>query len=213
MSVFGVPVKQPFQRLRASDWNSVVDALNYLYMMDAQLFSDLTSGDFTPYFNELYTAGSAFFGNEVYVDGYKVLHDNDPIFISQFLQDAVNQLYNLISVYLINIQNTEAQLEQTLSKIKAYVSPSALNSYVLPILQEAQPLSPTPVYIKRAVIYVTQDTTYVVYIGGPSGQHFPVFPGQSISIDICDASQVYLRSENYSYVRVLLEQTSQPTCN
>jgi hypothetical protein len=213
MSVFGVPVKQPFQRLRASDWNSVVYALDYLYLMDAQLFSDLTSGDFTPYFDQLYTAGSAFFGNEIYVDGYKVLHDNDPIFIAQFLQNAVNQIYNLISVYFINIQNTEAQVQQTVSKIKAYVSPSALNSYVLPVLQQAQPLSPTPISIKRAVLYVTQDTAYVVYIGGPTGQHFPIFPGQSFSIDICDASQVYLRSENYSYVRVLLEQTSQPTCN
>jgi len=84
---------------------------------------------------------------------------------------------------------------------------------VLPVLQEAQPLSSTPVYIKRAVLYVTQDTAYVVYVGGPSGQHFPIFPGQTFSIDICDASQIYLRSENYSYVRVLLEQTSQPTCN
>ena len=122
--------------------------------MDAQLFSDLTSGDFTPYFNQLYTADSAFFGNEIYVDGYKVLHDNDPIFIAQFLQNAVNQLYNLISVYLINIQNTEAQVQQTLSTIKAYVSPSALNSYVLPVLQQAQPLSPTSISIKRAVLYV-----------------------------------------------------------
>jgi hypothetical protein len=61
MSVFGVPLKQPFQRLRASDWNSVVYALDYLYLMDAQLFSDLTSGDFTPYFDQLYTADSAFF--------------------------------------------------------------------------------------------------------------------------------------------------------
>ena len=213
MSVFGVPYKQPFQRLRASDWNSVVDALNYLYMMDAQLFHDLTSGDFTPYFDQLYTADSAFFGNEIYVNGYKVLHDNDPIFIAQFLQNAVNQLYSLISVYLINIQNTEAQVQQTLSKIRAYVSPSALSSYVLPVLQQAQPLSPTSISIKRAVLYVTQDTAYVVYIGGPSRQDFPIFPGQSFSIDICDASLVYLRSENYSYVRVLLEQTSQPTCN
>jgi len=213
MSVFGVPLKQPFQRLRASDWNSVVYALDYLYLMDVELFNDLTSGSFSPYFDQLYTADSAFFGNEIYVNGYKVLHDNDPIFISQFLQDAVNQLYDLISVYLINIQNMEAQIQQLLSAIKAYVSPSALISYVLPVLQEAQPLSPTPISIKRAVLYVTQDTAYVVYIGGPTGQHFPIFPGQSFTIDICDASLVYLRSENYSYVRVLLEQTSQPTCN
>ena len=213
MSVFGVPLKQPFQRLRASDWNSVVYALDYLYLMDVELFNDLTSGNFSPYFDQLYTADSAFFGNEIYVNGYKVLHDNDPIFISQFLQDAVNQLYDLISVYLINIQNMEAQIQQLLSAIKAYVSPSALISYVLPVLQEAQPLSPTPISIKRAVLYVTQDTAYVVYIGGPTGQHFPIFPGQSFTIDICDASLVYLRSENYSYVRVLLEQTSQPTCN
>ena len=82
MSIFGVPLKQPFQRLRASDWNAVVTALDYLYLMDAQLFYDLTSGTFTPYFDQLYTADSAFFGNEIYAKGYKVLHDMDPIFIA-----------------------------------------------------------------------------------------------------------------------------------
>jgi len=213
MSVFGVPFKQPFQVLRSSDWNALVSAVDYVYMMNYYLQSDLTSGQFTPYFDELYTAGSAFFGDEIYVEGYKVLHDMDPIYIAQFLQGAVNQIYNYISVYLINIQNTVQQVQQTVQNIKLYVSPTALMSIVVPVLSTATPLVSSSTPIKRALLYVTQDTAYVVYVGGPSGQHFPVFPGSQIEIDVCDAIQIYLRSENYSYVRALLELTSSSTCN
>jgi len=217
MSVFGVPFKQPFQVLRSSDWNALVSAVDYVYMMNYYLSetiqSDLTSGQFTPYFDELYTAGSAFFGNEIYVEGYKVLHDLDPIYIAQFLQGAVNQIYNYISVYLINIQNTVQQVQQTVQNIKLYVSPTALMSIVVPVLSTATTLVSSSTPIKRALLYVTQDTAYVVYVGGASGQHFPVFPGTQIEIDVCDAIQIYLRSENYSYVRALLELTSSSTCN
>jgi hypothetical protein len=221
MSVFGVPFKQPFQVLRSSDWNALVSAVDYVYMMNYYLSetvqSDLTSGQFTPYFDELYTAGSAFFGNEIYVEGYKVLHDLDPIYIAQFLQGAINQIYNYISVYLINIQNTiqntVQQVQQTVQQIKLYVSPTALMSIVVPVLSTATTLVSTSTPIKRALLYVTQDTAYVVYVGGPGGQHFPIFPGTQIEIDVCDAIQIYLRSENYSYVRALLELTSSSTCN
>jgi hypothetical protein len=213
MSVFGVPFKQPFQRLRASDWNAVVTALDYLYMIDSQLFYDLTSGTFTPYFDELYTASSAFFGNEIYVEGYKVLHDLDPIYIASFLQGAVNQIYNYISVYLINIQNTVQQIQSTVQNIKLYASPTALQSFVLAVTTTPTTLVSSSTPIKRALLFVTNDTTYVVYVGGASGQHFPIPPGTQIEIDVCDAIQIYLRSENYSYVRALLELTSQSTCN
>jgi len=217
MSVFGVPFKQPFQVLRSSDWNALVSAVDYVYMMNYYLSetvqSELTSGQFTPYFDELYTAGSAFFGDEIYVEGYKVLHDLDPIFIAQFLQGAINQIYNYISVYLINIQNTVQQVQQTVQNIKLYVSPTALMSIVVPILSTATTLVSSSTPIKRALLYVTQDTAYVVYVGGASGQHFPVFPGTQIEIDVCDAIQIYLRSENYSYVRALLELTNSSTCN
>ena len=217
MSVFGVPFKQPFQVLRSSDWNALVSAVDYVYMMNYYLNetvqSDLTSGQFTPYFDELYTAGSAFFGNEIYVEGYKVLHDLDPIYIAQFLQDAVNQIYNYISVYLINIQNTVQQVQQTVQNIKLYVSPTALMSIVVPVLSTATSLVSSSTPIKRALLYVTQDTAYVVYVGGASGQHCPIFPGTQIEIDVCDAIQIYLRSENYSYVRALLELTNSSTCN
>jgi len=203
--------------LRSSDWNALVSAVDYVYMMNYYLNetvqSDLTSGQFTPYFDELYTAGSAFFGNEIYVEGYKVLHDLDPIYIAQFLQDAVNQIYNYISVYLINIQNTVQQVQQTVQNIKLYVSPTALMSIVVPVLSTATTLVSSSTSIKRALLYVTQDTAYVVYVGGASGQHFPIFPGTQIEIDVCDAIQIYLRSENYSYVRALLELTSSSTCN
>jgi hypothetical protein len=183
------------------------------YYLNETVQSNLTSGQFTPYFDELYTAGSAFFGNEIYVEGYKVLHDLDPIFIAQFLQGAINQIYNYISVYLINIQNTVQQVQQTVQKIKLYVSPTALMSIVVPVLSTATSLVSTSTPIKRALLYVTQDTAYVVYVGGPGGQHFPVFPGTQIEIDVCDAIQIYLRSENYSYVRALLELTNSSTCN
>ena len=112
MSVFGVPFKQPFQVLRSSDWNALVSAVDQVYTLNFYTNIILTNGQFTPYFDELYTAGSAFFGDEIYVEGYKVLHDLDPIYIAQFLQDAINQIYNYISVYLINIQNTVQQVQQ-----------------------------------------------------------------------------------------------------
>jgi len=213
MSVFGVPFKQPFQVLRSSDWNALVSAVDQVYTMNYYTNIILTNGQFTPYFDELYTAGSAFFGNEIYVEGYKVLHDLDPIYIAQFLQGAINQIYNYISVYLINIQNTVQQVQQTVQKIKLYVSPTALMSIVVPVLSTATSLVSTSTPIKRALLYVTQDTTYVVYVGGASGQHFPIFPGTQIEIDVCDAIQIYLRSENYSYVRALLELTNSSTCN
>jgi len=213
MSVFGVPFKQPFQVLRSSDWNALVSAVDQVYTLNFYTNIILTNGQFTPYFDELYTAGSAFFGDEIYVEGYKVLHDLDPIFIAQFLQGAINQIYNYISVYLINIQNTVQQVQQTVQNIKLYVSPTALMSIVMPVLSTATPLVSSSTPIKRALLYVTQDTAYVVYVGGPGGQHFPVFPGTQIEIDVCDAIQIYLRSENYSYVRALLELTNSSTCN
>jgi len=213
MSVFGVPFKQPFQVLRSSDWNALVSAVDQVYTLNFYTNIILTNGQFTPYFDELYTAGSAFFGDEIYVEGYKVLHDLDPIYIAQFLQDAINQIYNYISVYLINIQNTVQQVQQTVQNIKLYVSPTALMSIVVPILSTATTLVSSSTPIKRALLYVTQDTAYVVYVGGASGQHFPIFPGTQIEIDVCDAIQIYLRSENYSYVRALLELTNSSTCN
>jgi hypothetical protein len=213
MSVFGVPLKQPFQVLRSSDWNALVSAVDQIYMMNFYTQTGLFSGQLSPYFESLYTADGAFFGSEIYVEGYKVLHDLDPIYIAQFLQGAVNQIYNYISVYLINIQNTVQQIQSTVQKIKLYASPTALQSFVLAVTTTPTTLVSSSTPIKRALLFVTNDTTYVVYIGGASGQHFPIPPGTQIEIDVCDAIQIYLRSENYSYVRALLELTSQSTCN
>jgi len=213
MSIFGVPLKQPFQVLRSSDWNALVSAVDQLYMMNFYTQTGLFSGQLSPYFDQLYTADSAFFGNEIYVEGYKVLHDMDPIYIAQFLQDAVNQIYNYISVYLINIQNTVQQIQSTVQTIKLYASPTALQSFVLAVTTTPTTLVSSSTPIKRALLFVTNDTTYVVYVGGASGQHFPIPPGGQIEVDVCDAIQIYLRSENYSYVRALLELTSQSTCN
>jgi len=213
MSIFGVPLKQPFQVLRSSDWNALVSAVDQLYMLNFYTQVGLFSGQLSPYFDQLYTADSAFFGNEIYVEGYKVLHDLDPIYIAQFLQDAVNQIYNYISVYLINIQNTVQQIQSTVQMIKLYASPTALQSFVLAVTTTPTTLVSSSTPIKRALLFVTNDTAYVVYIGGASGQHFPIPPGTQIEVDVCDAIQIYLRSENYSYVRALLELTSQSTCN
>jgi len=213
MSVFGVPLKQPFQVLRSSDWNALVSAVDQLYMLNFYTQVGLFSGQLSPYFESLYTADGAFFGSEIYVEGYKVLHDLDPIYIAQFLQGAVNQIYNYISVYLINIQNTVQQIQSTVQNIKLYASPTALQSFVLAVTTTPTPLVSSSTPIKRALLFVTNDTTYVVYVGGASGQHFPIPPGTQIEIDVCDAIQIYLRSENYSYVRALLELTSQSTCN
>ena len=213
MSVFGVPFKQPFQVLRSSDWNALVSAVDQLYMMNFYTQTGLFSGQLSPYFESLYTVDGAFFGSEIYVEGYKVLHDLDPIYIASFLQGAVNQIYNYISVYLINIQNTVQQIQSTVQKIKLYASPTALQSFVLAVTTTPTTLVSSSTPIKRALLFVTNDTTYVVYIGGASGQHFPIPPGTQIEVDVCDAVQIYLRSENYSYVRALLELTSQSTCN
>ena len=213
MSIFGVPLKQPFQVLRSSDWNALVSAVDQLYMLNFYTQVGLFSGQLSPYFESLYTADGAFFGSEIYVEGYKVLHDLDPIYIAQFLQDAVNQIYNYISVYLINIQNTVQQIQSTVQMIKLYASPTALQSFVLAVTTTPTTLVSSSTPIKRALLFVTNDTAYVVYIGGASGQHFPIPPGTQIEIDVCDAIQIYLRSENYSYVRALLELTSQSTCN
>ena len=213
MSVFGVSLKQPFQVLRSSDWNALVSAVDQLYMMNFYTQVGLFSGQLSPYFESLYTADGAFFGSEIYVEGYKVLHDLDPIYIAQFLQDALNQIYNYISVYLINIQNTVQQIQSTVQMIKLYASPTALQSFVLAVTTTPTTLVSSSTPIKRALLFVTNDTAYVVYIGGASGQHFPIPPGTQIEVDVCDAIQIYLRSENYSYVRALLELTSQSTCN
>jgi len=213
MSIFGVPLKQPFQVLRSSDWNALVSAVDQLYMLNFYTQVGLFSGQLSPYFESLYTADGAFFGSEIYVEGYKVLHDLDPIYIAQFLQGAVNQIYNYISVYLINIQNTVQQIQSTVQTIKLYASPTALQSFVLAVTTTPTTLVSSSTPIKRALLFVTNDTAYVVYIGGASGQHFPIPPGTQIEVDVCDAIQIYLRSENYSYVRALLELTSQSTCN
>jgi len=190
MSVFGVPLKQPFQVLRSSDWNALVSAVDQLYMLNFYTQTGLFSGQLSPYFESLYTADGAFFGSEIYVEGYKVLHDLDPIYIAQFLQGAVNQIYNYISVYLINIQNTVQQIQSTVQKIKLYASPTALQSFVLAVTTTPTTLVSSSTPIKRALLFVTNDTAYVVYIGGASGQHFPISPGTQIEIDVCDAVQL-----------------------
>lgn len=213
MSVFGVPTAAPFQRIRSSAWNAMVAALDYLYLMNMGNVNALISGTFSPYFYSVYAADGGFFGSDIYVNGYKVLHDQDPIYIASFLQDALNQIYNYISVYLVGIQSIVQQTQTLVQQIKLYVSPTALTSFVLPVLQSPTPLVSASTPIKRALLYVTNDTAYVVYVGGPSGQHFPIFPGTQVEIDVCDAIQIYLRSENYSYVRALLELTAQSTCN
>jgi len=213
MSVFGVPFKQPFQVLRSSDWNALVSAVDQLYMMNFYTQLGLFSGQLSPIFKSLETVDGAYFGDEIYVNGYKVLHDMDPIYIAQFLQGAVNQIYNYISVYLINIQNTVQQIQSTVQKIKLYASPSALQSFVLAVTTTPTPLVSSSTPIRRARLFVTNDTTYVVYVGGADKQEFPIPPGTQIEVDVCDAIQIYLRSQNYSYVRVLLELTSQSTCN
>ena len=162
MSIFGVPLKQPFQVLRSSDWNALVSAVDQLYMLNFYTQVGLFSGQLSPYFESLYTADGAFFGSEIYVEGYKVLHDLDPIYIAQFLQGAVNQIYNYISVYLINIQNTVQQIQSTVQNIKLYASPTALQSFVLPVTTTPTTLVSSSTPIKRALLFVTNDTTYVV---------------------------------------------------
>lgn len=219
MSFAGVPLKQPFQVLRSSDWNLLVQAVDQVYLMALLNNQYMFQGVMSPYFASLTVADGAQFGGEIYVEGYKVLHDLDPLYIASFLSDALNQIYNYISVYLIElsnqvqqVQSTLQQVQSTVNNINVYVSPSALESFVLPVLSSATPLVSSSTPIKRAYLYVTNDTAYVVYVGGPSGQHFPIFPGTQLTIDVCDAIQIYLRSENYSYVRVLLELTKQSTC-
>jgi len=98
------------------------------------------------------------------------------------------------------------------SQIKLYATPSAVSSFVLPVTSTPTPLVPSSTPIKRAFLFVTQDTPYVVYVGGVAGQHFPIAPGTSMSFDVCDAYLLWLRSQNYSYVRVLLEQLSGAVC-
>ena len=114
---------------------------------------------------------------------------------------------------MINIQNTVQQIQSTVQKIKLYASPSALQSFVLAVTTTPTPLVSSSTPIRRARLFVTNDTTYVVYVGGADKQEFPIPPGTQIEVDVCDAIQIYLRSQNYSYVRVLLELTSQSTCN
>jgi len=213
MSSFGIPKKAPFQRLRADEWNAVVDALDKLNSMINDLQNDLTSGNFTPYFYSVKTANGAQFGDEIYVKGLKVLHDQDPIYISKFLDDAVSQIQNLITNYLANIQNATNSLSQILSKINAYLSPTGITSLSLSVSTNPQPLVSNSTPIKRAIIYVTNDSQSPVYIGDANNQLFPIQPGQMITIEVCDASKIYLKSDSTATVKVLLELTSQSTCS
>jgi hypothetical protein len=219
MSFLGVPYKQPAQPLRASDWNLLVQAVDTVYALAFYQVSVLFGGISDIYVSGLVGLEGAYFGDEIYVKGLKVLHDQDPIYISSFLSDAQQQLYQLVSVYLQqvdkDIQSIYSQLvslADTVSQIKLYATPSAVSSFVLTVKSTPTPLTSSSTPIKRAYLYVTQDTQYVVYVGNASGQQFPIMPGTSISFDVCDASLLWLRSQNYSYVRVLLEQLSSKVC-
>jgi hypothetical protein len=219
MSFLGVPYKQPAQPLRASDWNLLVQAVDTVYAIAFYQVSVIFGGISNIYVSGIVDVDGAYFGDEIYVKGLKVLHDQDPIYISAFLTQAQQQLYQLVSVYLqqvdADIQSVYSQLislSGTVSQIKLYATPSAVSSFVLPVTSTPTPLVPSSTPIKRAFLFVTQDTPYVVYVGGVAGQHFPIAPGTSMSFDVCDAYLLWLRSQNYSYVRVLLEQLSGAVC-
>ncbi|MGC8584269.1 MAG: hypothetical protein ACP5MH_11185 [Thermoproteus sp.] len=219
MSFLGVPYKQPAQPLRASDWNLLVQAVDTLYAITFYQSAVLFGGVSNIYVAGIVDLDGAYFGDEIYVKGLKVLHDQDPIYIASFLSQAQQQLYQYISAYLIQVdQDIKSVYTQLLSvgqvvgQIKLYATPSAVASFVLPVLSTAAPLVSSRTPIKRAYLFVTADTPYVVYVGGVSGQHYPIPPGGSLTLDVCDAYLIWLRSQNYSYVRVLLEQLSQPVC-
>lgn len=219
MSFLGVPYKQPAQPLRASDWNLLVQAVDTVYAMSFYQLQTLFGGISTIYVSGIVDLDGAYFGDEIYVKGLKVLHDQDPIYIASFLSQAQSQLYSFISAYLIqldqdirNVYQQLTSLSTTVSQIKLYATPNALASFVLPVLSTASPLTSSSTPIKRAILFVTTDTPYVVYVGGSTGQHFPIPPGGSLTLDVCDAYIIWLRSQNYSYVRVLLEQLPAPVC-
>jgi len=219
MSFLGVPYKQPAQPLRASDWNLLVQAVDTVYVLALYQVNALFGGASNIYVAGLVDIDGAYFGDEIYVKGLKVLHDQDPIYISAFLSQAQQQLYQLVTAYLqqvdADIRSVYSQLVSlsgTVSQIRLYATPSAVSSFVLPVTSTPTPLTSGSTPIKRAFLYVTQDTPYVVYVGGVAGQHFPIAPGTSMSFDVCDAYLLWLRSESYSYVRVLLEQLSGKVC-
>jgi len=219
MSFLGVPYKQPAQPLRASDWNLLVQAVDTVYALAFYQVNVLFGGISNIYVSGIVDLDGAYFGDEIYVKGLKVLHDQDPIYISAFLTQAQQQLYQLVSVYLQqvdkDIQSIYSQLislSGTVSQIKLYATPSAVSSFVLTVTSTPTPLTSSSTPIKRAYLYVTQDTQYIVYVGGASGQYFPIMPGTSVSFDVCDAYLIWLTSQNYSYVRVLLEQLPSKVC-
>ena len=232
MSYKGIPKKEDFQPLFASDWNLVVDALDELYQNKLSLEEGLTLGTGDFYVHELTVGDDLDVYGQIFSEGKKVLRDTDPIYIAGFIQRGYQDIQyikdqlagiksTLIEVYYLDqtiegklediyktiyeIEKTAKSIEQKTEEIRLYASPRALESLVLDVGTTPKPIKTTSTRVKKIKLYVTQDTTYVVYIGDQTSQDFPVEPGEKEEIEIDDASKVYLLSENISYVRILLE--------
>jgi len=232
MSFKGVPRKEDFEPLFADDWNAVVDALDQLYIEQTSLQDGLTKGTGDFYMHALTVGNGLNVYGTIYSEGKRVLRDLDPIYIAGFVQQGYQDIQyiksqlagmkaTLVDIYYIDekiegklediyktlyeIEQTEKSIESKVDEIRLFASPRALESLVLSVGTSPVPIKSTTVKVKRVKIFVTKDTTYVVYLGDSKSQEFPVLPGEKEEVLIDDAAKLYLRSENLSYVRILLE--------
>ena len=193
MSFKGVPKKEDFQPLFASDWNTLVDAVDELYLNKRQM----ETGVADLYIHELTVSDDVDVHGQIFSEGKKVLRDTDPIYIAGFIQQGYQDIQY--------IKDRLYDIEQKVDEIRLYASPRALESLVLDVGTTPKPIKTTSTKVKKIKLYVTLDTTYVVYVGDQTSQDFPIEAGEKEEIEIDDASKVYLLSENMSYVRILLE--------
>jgi len=93
--------------LRASEWNTVIDALD-------ELHDTLTKGDRDINVDEVY-ARTAHFAERPDVDGRAVILDGDPINIAEFYDKAIAQITEAINNAKLTITDI---LDEAINKIK-----------------------------------------------------------------------------------------------
>lgn len=206
MSWRGLRQKPAPMPLWLEEWNANVAALNDLY-------SWLFEGVADAYFSSV-RAGRGEFSGELVVGGRKVVVDGDPVYVGGFVGEGKNferflrevlQYIKEVSERIRDITATIRDAVREWAGVRLYATASAIETLEIEVGSEPRPLVGEPLRVRRIVIKNPSGSTYVLYLGGPLRQSYPLLPGESESLAVEDAGAVYIRSSAPGRAYVLIE--------
>ena len=187
MSWIGLEWPEPGRVIKVQWGQKVYEALDKLYESRGPFKAGYLAGDLIPDIDLRYKVGDinarikevhsgyGYFSYDVYVQGKRVLKDEDPIYIADIFAAAVSKITQAI----------DASILRTPVKIVTICG----YGYTT-----AAPLYTTSLKSKRVVIKVDKNAPGCLIIGGYEAQEFMIDPGEKQDINIDDPSKIYVRS-------------------